>query len=499
MSIGRGAIFFSIALFLTGCGSLLPVEQAATGAQTASPLAATTQEAITETAVNEPAVPEPEPVELNLIERIISQFDWPDESHQPRVQTWIERYRQDPQSFHIILQRSEPFLYAAADQLKTNKLPAELAFLPFVESGFRPNVRSWTGAEGLWQFMPATAQHMGLQRDWWVDERRDPLRSTEAAAAYLKYLHQVFDDWYLALAAYNTGEGNIRFAMQRADSDRFWDLKLNSETASYLPKLLAVIHLLKNPDQLGLKLPDWPDQPYFNSVELDRQVKLQDVADYLGAGQDFYQLNAHFVQRISHPESTSNLLVPARLDTKLRAGLSDETLIPDVYWQHYQVRNGDNLSLIADRMDVSVRAIMEINRLDSTLIHPGDDLLIPRDNLAVSHSPSVENTEYQIMVLPGDSIWAISLRTGASMRSIMQLNELDERSVLQPGDQLKLPASASIPDQVEHLVRSGDSLSEIALRYGVTIEEIRTWNALGNSSLIRAGDRLTLWLDGASS
>ncbi len=496
---GKLACAALLTLSIAGCSSLLPLQPSSQVQPTQPPVAEIQPDAEPQQVAVNP-LPEAEPEPLTLLQRLVAEFTWPDESHNPKVEAWIRRYREDPESFLIILERAEPFLFAARQELSENNLPAELAFLPFVESGFQTNVRSWTGAEGLWQFMPATASHMGLERDWWIDERRNPQRSTEAAVAYLKYLHNLFDDWYLALAAYNAGEGNIRYALQRSGSERFWDLQLNSETASYLPKLLAVVHLLRHPDELKLKLPDWPDQPYYREVKIDRQVDLDVVADYLGADKHFYQLNAHFVQRISHPDIHGSLLVPAGLEQKLSDGLSNTSLIPEVSWQHYRVRSGDNLSLIADRLNVSVRAIMETNQIRSSLIHPGDDLLIPKlaGSAAATQGPA-ESTSLQIMVLPGDSIWRISARTGVSMAEIMQLNELSTSSVLQPGQRLDLPQSASLPDQVEHLVRSGDSLSEIALRYGVTIQQIRTWNALGSSNLIRAGDRLKLWLDGASS
>lgn len=486
-------------LMLSGCGSLSgrfvsqPINEVAEPGAAfaeAEPLAAELPQVLAE---------QPAPPPLTLLERIIADFDWQDESAHPKVAAWVDRYCNDPESFLAILQRSEPFLYAASDELRAHDLPAELVFLPFVESGFQTHVRSWSGAEGLWQFMPATATYMGLERDWWLDERRDPQRSTEAAAAYLNYLHDLFDDWYLALASYNAGEGNIRKAIRDAGSQDFWDLRLNTETASYLPKLLAVVHLLKHPEKLNLELPDWADKPYYQQVKLDRQIDLEVVAEYLGADQSFYQLNAHFVQRVSPPLKESLLLVPENLVEQLQQGLSDTSLIPPVNWQHYRVRSGDNLSMIADRLNTSVRAIMETNNLRNSLIHPGEDLLIPRSaQIAVAGTgPSPSTQLLEITVLPGDSVWNISRRTGVSMAQIQNLNELADDDLLHPGQRLKLPSSAALPDAIEHRVQPGDSLYEIALRYGVTIQQIRVWNSLGSSSLIRPGERLTLWLDEA--
>ena len=442
-------------------------------------------------AIHQPTIPD------SLLDRVISQFGWDDESAHPAVASWVQRYQQQPAEFIAILERAEPFIYQAAQELEQRGMPMELVFLPFVESGFLPDARSWSGASGLWQFMPATGKAMGLEQNWWLDERRDPSASSAAAADYLNYLHQSFGDWYLALAAYNAGEGTIRNAMRLSNLENasFWDLRLNSETQSYLPKLLAVVHLLKNAAANEIPLPHWQDEPFFKTIAVNRQLDLEVVASYLDADSSFYKLNAHHLHQVTQPDGESRVLVPLNLAEKFTIALNDPQILPDVAWQHYKVRSGDNLGLIANRNGVTVRGIMEANKLASTTIFPGDDLFIPLragQNAAVDRPASISNM--QVVVKSGDSLWLVANRAQTTVRKLIELNQLDENGYLYPGQILLLPQGSVPSDRVEHEVRSGDSLYDIANLYGVRIEDIRAWNALGNSSLIRPGERLTIWL-----
>lgn len=436
--------------------------------------------------------------DITLLERAVSDFQWLDHSERESVDYWIERYLQQQDQFEAVLDRAEPVLFYILNQLEANNLPAELAFLPFIESGFRPDAASWVGAVGLWQFMPATGRSLGLDQDWWTDERRSIDQSTQAAIRYLTYLHGLFDeDWFMALAAYNTGEGNLRKAIRNSGgASSFWALSLNSETASFVPKLLAVVHILKNSTELNLDLPEWPNENYFEIYEADRQLDLEAVATHLEVDQDYiFSMNAHYPQKITAPDTSARLALPWGMAEELHLIVDSlpEVTVPS--WVHYQVRSGDNLSVIADRMGVSVRDITEANQLNSILIHPGDDLLIPNPRARTSNAPAQSAVA---TVRSGDSFWLIARRYGVDLNELMAANNLSSNDFIHPGQLLKLPTERSGDAQVTHEVQSGDSLYDIAIYYGVGLTDLRAWNSLGSSNLIRPGDELTIWLASGS-
>lgn len=430
--------------------------------------------------------------ELDLIQRAVKNFSWPDYSEREQVKYWIDRYLSSQEEFEAILARGEPYLFHILTQLEQQNFPTELAFLPYVESGFRPEAASWIGAAGLWQFMPATGRAFSLEQDWWLDERRSVDKSTEAAISYLDYLYNYFDqDWFMALAAYNTGEGNLRKVRGSDEDAVFWDLSLNSETASYVPKLLAVVHLIKNADELDLNLPEWRNQPYFEVFESEQQFDLESVASHLQIDKEkLLRINAHYPQAITPPNQTARLLLPVGMSTNLSEIVDTLPEVTGPSWAHYRVRNGDNLSLIADRMGVSLRAVIEANQLKSNLIHPGDDLLIPSPK-TVAPNPVISGSV--AMVRPGDSVWLIARRYGVSTDALLAANNLTSSDFIHSGQTLKLPNLSEGDTQLTHEVKNGDSLYDIALLYGVRLNELRRWNSLGNSSLIRPGDQLTIW------
>lgn len=433
------------------------------------------------------------PKEATLVERALRDFSWSDYSDREEVSYWTNRYLRDPDQFEAILVRAEPYLFHILDQLEQADLPAELAFLPFVETGFRSDVASWKGAAGLWQFMPATGRYFDLDQDWWIDERRSVDNSTDAAIRYLSYLYKYFDeDWFMALAAYNTGEGNLRKAIRaNPENSDYWDLKLNTETATYVPKLLAVIQILKEADDLEVDLPDWPNQAYFETYQSDRQLDLEVVATHLNIEkQKIFSINAHYPQAITPPNQEARILLPIGMAENLSEIIESLPEVTGPSWAHYRVRSGDNLSLIADRMGVSLREVMEANQLNSNLIHPGDDLLIPSPN-TVQPDPAI--TGSVAMVRPGDSIGLIARRYGIGVNALLAANDLAESDYIFPGQTLKLSIQSEGDSRLTHEVQNGDSLYDIAALYGVRLTELKRWNSLGNSNLIRPGDQLTVW------
>ena len=492
--------FVMFALVLSGC-SYLPTETSALAEPDARDIADFEERGINSYSSSLfPQPLNPESISAlapakspSLIERAVDDFSWPDYSEREEVSYWTARYLQERDQFDAILMRAEPYLFYILNQLEKAGLPSELAFLPFVESGFRPEVASWSGAAGLWQFMPATGRSLGLNQDWWVDERRSVDSSTEAAMRYLSYLHKYFDDdWFMALAAYNTGEGNLRKAMRaNPENTSYWDLRLNRETATYVPKLLAVVHILRQADELNLNLPNWPNQAFFETYESDRQLDLEAIATHLELDKEqIFSINAHYPQAITPPSQKARILLPMGMAESLAQIVESLPQITAPSWAHYRVRSGDNISLIADRMGVSVRAIMEANQLKSNLIHPVDNLLIPSPNRA-QPDPAINGSV--AMVRPGDSIWLIARRYGIGVNALLAANDLSQSDFIFPGQTLKLPVEREGDSRLTYEVRSGDSLYDIAALYGVRLTELKRWNSLGSSNLIRPGDQLTVW------
>lgn len=430
-----------------------------------------------------------------ILEELAAEFSWDDYSSQPLVKYWIDQYLADREAFLIILSRAEPFKFHVADAVRERNLPAELAFLPMVESGYRSDVRSWSGAAGLWQFMPITGRAFSLQQDWWIDERNNLIASTRAALDYLEYLHRLFDgDWLIALGAYNTGEGNMRAAINRANNDEaeFWDLRLHPETSAYVPKLLAVVHIIKHAVDYGLVLPNWESQPYFELITSERQLDLRRLSEELQLDTSFSRLNTQYLQQITSPSQPATLLVPAAMAADVGTALATRPNLAAVSWHRYQVRSGDNLSLIADRHGVRLRALMEANGMTGTLIRPGDNLVIPINGTGPEQIAAREQTA-AVTVRRGDSAWAIAASYGLRVEELLALNNLNANATIQPGQILKIPLRDTKELRVVHEVRSGDSLILIAQRYGVQVNDIRAWNSLGSSNLIYPGDELTIW------
>ena len=262
-------------------------------------------------------------------------------------------------------------------------MPLELALLPVVESAFDPFAHSPRYASGLWQFIPSTGRIYGLDQDWWLDGRRDVLSATRAALDHLEDLHEEFDgDWFLALAAYNSGAGNVRRAIARnlrkgLPTD-FFHLELRNETRAYVPKLLAIAQVAVAPERYGVAIPAIPNEPYFARVDAGGQVDLGRVANLSGIPlAELRALNPQYNRWVTAPAGPYDLLVPASAEQRCREALA--TLPPSerVRFERHRVRPGDTLYAISLRYRVPVAVLRTLNRIRGSLIHPGQELLVP--------------------------------------------------------------------------------------------------------------------------
>ncbi len=401
--------------------------------------------------------------------------------------------------------RSGRYRPAIVTALEEAGLPEELSWLPLIESGFKIRALSRARALGLWQFVASTGYKFGLKRDRWVDERMDPEKSTGAAIAYLKELHQIFGDWATVLAAYNCGEGTVlrRIRNQRINYlDDFWDLyeKLPRETAFYVPKFLAVLHILNDPEANGFTLPPLDEEIETDEVPVDKQMHLKTVAKSLEIPHGVLEdLNPALRYSIT-PQRPYALRVPKGEGAELLSKLDQIPVWRPTYVMH-RVRRGECLSLIARRYRTSVGAIMRLNGLRSSrFIRAGWKLKIPiRGTYAPpEEAPSPvpgsaakgETTEY--VVQKGDSLWMIANRFGTTTMSIKSLNQL-KGTRLRRGQALVIPEASTTLEEIEtktYTVLKGDSPYLIARRHRMNLSQFLRINHLTPRSTIFPGQEV---------
>ncbi len=412
--------------------------------------------------------------------------------------------------FMYAYKRSGRYRPAIVRALKEAGLPEELSWLPLIESGFKVRALSRARALGLWQFIASTGYKFGLKRDTWVDERMDPEKSTKAAIDYLKELHQIFGDWATVLAAYNCGEGTVlrKIKTQKVNYlDNFWDLytKLPSETAFYVPKFLAVLHILNDPKAHGFELPPVDDEIVADKVTIDRQVHLKTVAKHVDVSYDtLKELNAE-LRRYSTPGRPYTLNIPKGKGDILLAKMDEiPTWTPPVPSQvRHRVRKGETLSTIACRYGTSVRAIMNINGLKSrNYIKVGWSLKVPTKKAYASTvtRPSLkrgkDNTSLYV-VRKGDSLWKIARRFGTTTQTIQAFNHLGS-SNLSIGQALIISRESQVSKEIastQYRVKRGDSPYVIARRHQMNLSEFLRLNRLTPRSRIYPGQMLLVKAD----
>jgi membrane-bound lytic murein transglycosylase D len=405
--------------------------------------------------------------------------------------------------------RSGRYRPAVLKALKDEGLPEELSWLPLIESGFKVRALSRARALGLWQFIASTGYKFGLERDAWIDERMDPGKSTSAAIAYLKELHQMFGDWTTVIAAYNCGEWAVlkRIREQRINYlDNFWDLyeRLPRETASYVPRFLAVLHLLKDPGAYGLELPPVEEPTEMEEVAINKQVHMKTIAERLHVGYDtMKELNPE-LRHDSTPNYAYALKVPRGKGEVLMADLDDIPAWRPPVPSHYvhRVRRGDTLSGLVGRYKTSVSAIMAANGLRKNgYLKVGWKLKIPTRYAAVTaperpaHQPAeIDGGHDTYVVGRGDSLWKVAERHGTTTRTIRSLNGL-RNSRLTVGQALKVPKVTREPSPRQesvYCVKKGDSPYLVARRHRMDLAEFLRINNLTPSSTIYPGQTLVI-------
>jgi len=392
--------------------------------------------------------------------------------------------------------------------LKEAGLPPELSWLPLIESGFKVKALSRARALGPWQFIPSTGYKFGLKRDQWIDERMDVTKSTQAAIAYLQELHKIFGDWSTVLAAYNCGEFRVLRVIRHQNInylDDFWDLfgRLPWETARYVPRFLAAIQIINDPEKFGFDLSALDEPLEYETVDVPKQARLQDIAKTLEVPSDDLELlNPELRYKVTLPTSYE-LKVPPGKGTILTAKLDEVAVYipPKRFYEYHRVRRGETLSHLAGRYRTSVRAIMQANNLrSSNYLRVGQRLQIPvRGNgrtiaLATQAANSDTSKPLHHEVRRGDSLWLVARAYNTNIEEIMRLNNLESKD-LYIGQTL-LVRQGTIPEEVSqegtksYQVKRGDSPYQIAVAHSMKLGRFLRINELTPRSKIYPGQML---------
>jgi membrane-bound lytic murein transglycosylase D len=402
-------------------------------------------------------------------------------------------------------------------------LPQDLAYLPLIESGFNPRAYSYAHASGIWQFISSTGQRYGLRHSYWLDERRDPLKATRAAASYLKKLYRDFGHWHLALAAYNCGENGMVRVISRSQSNDYWKLnRLPAETRNYVPSYLAALTIAKNPECFGVSAAPIDTFPC-DTVIVNDCIALEDITSAAGVSSDsLKKMNPHLLRWCTPPDVTGSILyLPRGTKEKFaefRAGLSEAK---KVRWCVYEVKGNDNLGKITRQFRIPADGVKAINRLTTDRLAAGQHLFLPLPNGAEKTTayyippelPKEDDfgfmTRYRIR--KGDCITKIARRFHVTCAQLYRWNRLTQKTKLRVGRCLIVrpgppPESAAAVSAVNHredgayVVQMGDTPFSIARRSGIAITDLLAWNHLdATRPIIHVGDTLRVIAPGKTA
>lgn len=464
----------------------------------------------------------------DLWDRVRKGYTLPKSNHK-RVQREIAWYARNQEYLNRVADRARPYLHFIVEEVEKRGMPLEIALLPVVESAFQPYAYSHGRASGIWQFIPGTGRRYGMKQTWWYDGRRDIQTSTKGALDYLQKLHKEFNgDWMLALAAYNAGEGNVGKAVRknkrRGKSINFFSLKLPRETKMYVPKLLAIAAIVADPEFYAIKLKPIANKPVFSAVHFDSQLDLALAADLAGMSMDeFYLLNPAFNRWATDPKGPHRLLLPIDKVAVFEAGLAKHPASERIHWKRHKIRKGQTIGTIARKYKTSTAMIRKVNRLRGNTIVAGKSLTIPVATKSLAfYNKSNDQRLKRVKSTPrkgkkrthtvrnGDTLWDISRKYKVSTRRLAKWNGMAPRDTLKVGQKLviwsrsastkKTSWSATASNdatnrKITYRVRSGDSLSRIASKFRVSINQLRRWNRLPKGRFLQPGQYLKLFID----
>jgi len=380
------------------------------------------------------------------------------------------------------LGRGAQYLPMIQEVFRAEGVPLDLAYVPLIESAFKPSALSKAKAKGIWQFMRGTALENGLQHDWYIDERADPEKATRAAAKYLTTLYGMFGDWHLALASYNGGPGRVQRAVKRSKRTDFWQLSASSrylprETRDYVPLILAAIVIARNPAQYGLAVVE-PEIPRAEEITVYSPIDLRKVAEWAGVSAEVIQdLNPELRRWTTPVRATDyHLNVPDGTATQILAALTSAEPEELVSFNRYSVKKGETISTIAKKLKVSRTDLAEANYLSTKArLDAGQQLIIPR-------APT--------------TMLAARTETPAPVAESRSVDAVVASNVRPPA--VQSGSAASGVTRVTHRVKRGETLFSIARLYQTTVTALKQWNRISGSA-IAIGQRLTILRGGATN
>lgn len=373
-------------------------------------------------------------------------------------------YSSRPDYMQRMIARSERYLHYIVEEVEKRNMPSEIALLPMIESGFNPQALSRSRAAGIWQFMPVTGKHFGLEQNWWVDHRKNVTAATHAALDYLQKLYLMFGSWDLALAAYNAGEGTVRRAIEKNRAQGlpadYQNLPLSEETRNYVPKLQAMKNLITHPERYGLNIESIPNQPYFAKVSAPEQIDAELAASLAGIPYDeFTALNPEYNRPVitAKSDNSHEILLPVEAADVFLTNLSNYDQ-PLVTWRSYHAKRGEKLDAIAQKFGISTAELRTINSLPQSRTLPDNRLvLVPNSDIKPNAASEIDKNRFEIMnaslhkelkteedirhkVAPNETLYSIALRYGVTVKQIMASNRL-ESSRLKIGQVLVITGS----------------------------------------------------------
>ena len=443
------------------------------------------------------------------------------------VQQEIRWFQRNPKYWQRLETRMQNYLPYILEQVIEAQIPAEMALLPIVESALDPHAFSPYGANGLWQFMSPTAKQYGLKINLGYDGRRDIVASTDAAVTYLQHLNKRFDNWLLAVAAYNAGGGTVSKAIRSSSSRDFFALNLPRETRAYVPRLLAMAAIVNNPAKYKVALPNVEMRPSFFVLNLPGPFDIAKIVAISKApSANIYKWNPALKRSQTPSKGPHHLILPVTALVALTGVQSSEgpkgdalkaqiltlqqdfTATPEnerLAWLNIEVRSGQTLSVLAQRYNTDVATLRQANGLKSNRIIIGDGLRVPLSQEAVVKPHSSHSVTHKVR--SGDSLWLIAKQYQVGIAELVKENEIGRRATLRIGQEISVPnvkvsMSAFTVDEppavmrkIRYRVRNGDSLSRIANKFKIDVPAISNWNDLDPKKYLQPGQLLVLYID----
>lgn len=481
--------------------------------------------------------PEEDPLGEAALSNSIHDPAFPELDNQ-RIRFWIEYFTgPGKERFERTLARMQLHKKTVDDILTELDMPKPLICVALIESGFVMEARSYAKAVGPWQFIPGTARLYGLRVNWWMDERCDIVASTYAAANYLRGLYDIWDSWFLALASYNCGEYRVARAVQRHKSDNFWQLELPKQTERYVPKFLAALYIVRNPEKYGITVPEI-EPLEFDAVTVKDATDLKLIADLADTDlQVVKELNPALLRYCTPPQTEMDVKVPKGKGTLCAQRLAEIPPEKRITWRQHTIRPGETLSQISKKYGTSITALKQLNGIkNSHKIRAGKMLIVPTQGGYValaSSKPSYKDARRSIdkealekyakrsaapsdhkkviyTVKQHDTLGEIAEVYHTSARKLRLWNNLYYRSYIFPGQKLVIYVPPSFTAPAQHAaapalppsdrysksvytVKKGDTLYRIAERHGVRVSDLLAWNKKKGRSTIYPGEKLNIY------